>query len=139
MEESRRIDEIAISDFEQIFSADDRSLFHQCFVNQWVFRKNGKWRYALQKDKSGNCTYILRCGDGSLYTGWTNDLEKRLKAHISGHGAKYTKGRGPLELVFVETFETKEAAMREEYRIKHLTRVQKLRLIEEAKMNEKNC
>ncbi len=67
-------------------------------------------------------TYILRCADGSLYTGWTNDLEKRLKAHNDGTGAKYTRSRRPVTLVYSAEFDTKEEAMREEYRIKHLSR-----------------
>jgi putative endonuclease len=77
-----------------------------------------------------NYTYILRCADGSLYTGWTADLEKRLKAHNSGHGAKYTKSRRPVELVYYETYEDKVEAMRREYAIKQLTREDKLKLIE---------
>ena len=75
-----------------------------------------------------NYTYLLRCRDGSLYCGWTNDLEQRLKAHNQGKGARYTRGRGPVELVYCETFDTKEEAMRREYTIKHMTRREKLRL-----------
>lgn len=78
-----------------------------------------------------NYTYILECSDGSLYTGWTNDIEKRLKAHNAGQGAKYTKPRRPVTLVYKETFETKEEAMRREYAIKRLTREEKLKLIAE--------
>ena len=77
-----------------------------------------------------NYTYILRCGDGTLYCGWTNDLEKRLSAHNAGLGAKYTKSRRPVELVYSESFETKEEAMRREYRIKRMSRAEKLTLIE---------
>lgn len=76
-----------------------------------------------------NYTYILKCKDGSLYTGWTNDLEKRLKAHNDGKGAKYTKARLPVLLAYYEKFETKEEAMRREYAIKHMTRKQKEELI----------
>ncbi len=76
-----------------------------------------------------NYTYVLRCGDGSLYTGWTNDIEKRLKAHNEGRGAKYTKGRGPVKLVYVEEFATKEEAMKREYAIKHMTRREKEKLL----------
>lgn len=79
-----------------------------------------------------NYTYILECSDGSLYTGWTNDIEKRLNAHNSGQGAKYTKSRRPVKLVYKEEFETKEEAMSREYAIKRLTRVEKLLLIKEA-------
>lgn len=76
-----------------------------------------------------NYTYILSCRDGSLYTGWTNDLEKRLRAHNSGKGAKYTKSRRPVALAYYEEFETREMAMRREYEIKHMTREMKLNLI----------
>ena len=77
-----------------------------------------------------NYVYILRCNDDSLYTGWTNNLEKRLKVHASGKGAKYTKARLPIELVYFEEFEDKIEAMRREYVIKQLTRKEKLILIE---------
>lgn len=77
-----------------------------------------------------NYTYILKCKDESLYTGWTNNLEKRLADHNDGKGAKYTKSRRPVEVVYYETFETKEEAMRREYAIKQLTRKAKLHLIE---------
>lgn len=76
-----------------------------------------------------NFTYMLRCRDNSLYTGWTNNLEKRLKAHNSGKGASYTHARRPVRLVYIERFETKEEAMRREYRIKQLTRAEKEKLI----------
>ena len=78
-----------------------------------------------------NYAYILRCGDGSLYTGWTNDLEKRLAAHSSGKGGRYTRSRLPVELVYHEAFETKEEAMSREWHIKKLSREEKLRLISE--------
>ena len=60
-----------------------------------------------------NYTYILKCKDETLYTGWTNDIEKRLEAHNAGKGAKYTRSRRPVELVYLEQFETKEEAMEE--------------------------
>lgn len=78
-----------------------------------------------------NYTYILRCKDGSLYTGWTNDLEKRIACHNAGKGAKYTKARIPVELAYYESFQSKEEAMRREWEIKSLTRKEKLALIEE--------
>ena len=81
------------------------------------------------KENKGNYTYIVRCADDSLYTGWTNDLEKRIAAHNRGEGAKYTKSRLPVELVYCEEFETKEEAMRREYAIKRLTRAEKLKLV----------
>lgn len=80
--------------------------------------------------KQMNCTYILKCKDGTLYTGWTNNLEKRLKDHNEGKGAKYTKARRPVVLVYHEVFETKEEAMRREYAIKHMTRSEKEQLIQ---------
>ena len=76
-----------------------------------------------------NYTYMLKCSDGTLYTGWTNDLEKRVEAHNSGKGAKYTKSRLPVKLVYSETFATKEAAMSREYAIKHMTRRAKRGLV----------
>lgn len=83
-----------------------------------------------------NVTYIVKCSDGTFYTGWTNNIKKRIEAHNSGKGAKYTKTRRPVELVYCEGFETKEEAMSREYAIKRLTRSQKLRLIEQAKRNQ---
>lgn len=74
--------------------------------------------------------YMLRCKDGSLYTGWTNDLGHRLAMHNSGRGAKYTRGRGPLELVYSEELPDKEAALRRECAIKKLRREQKLALLQ---------
>ena len=76
-----------------------------------------------------NFTYILRCADGTYYTGWTNDLEKRLAAHNAGAASKYTRSRRPVELVYHECFETKEEAMGREWRIKQFTRAQKEALI----------
>ena len=61
-----------------------------------------------------NYTYIVKCRDGTLYTGWTNDIEKRVRAHNEGRGAKYTKSRRPVELVYMEKFQTKEEAMSSE-------------------------
>lgn len=76
-----------------------------------------------------NYVYILKCTDDSLYTGWTNDLKKRIKAHNDGTGAKYTRGRGPVKLVYYEEFEEKREAQSREYKIKKLTKKQKLELI----------
>ena len=78
-----------------------------------------------------NYTYIVRCKDGSLYTGWTNDIEKRIKAHNEGKGAKYTKSRRPVKLVYYEEFQTKEEAMKREYAIKHMRRKEKEKIIGE--------
>lgn len=74
--------------------------------------------------------YMLRCKDGSLYTGWTNDLKHRLAMHNSGRGAKYTRGRGPLKLVYSEELPDKKAALRRECAIKKLRREQKLALLQ---------
>ncbi len=73
--------------------------------------------------------YILRCADGSFYTGITNNLEKRLKAHSDGTGAKYTRGRGPLEVVHIESRASKGRALKREIAIKKLTRLQKQALL----------
>ena len=77
-----------------------------------------------------NYTYIVRCRDNTLYTGWTNNLEKRIADHNAGKGAKYTKSRRPVELVYYENFETTEEDMKREYAIKHLTREDKLKLFQ---------
>lgn len=74
--------------------------------------------------------YMLRCRDGSLYTGITTDVEKRLAAHNAGKGAKYTRGRGPLELVYREDCGDHSAALKRELEIKALTREEKTKLIE---------
>lgn len=73
--------------------------------------------------------YLLECADGSLYCGYTNNLKKRVAAHNSGKGAKYTKTRRPVKLVYSEEYETKQEAMRREYLIKKLSRAEKLDLI----------
>ena len=74
-------------------------------------------------------TYILRCSDGTYYTGYTDDLEKRVKVHNSGKGGKYTRVRCPVTLVYHECYETKHDAMSREVKIKQLTRKQKEELI----------
>ena len=70
-------------------------------------------------------TYMLECADGTYYTGWTNDLEKRLSAHNAGKGGKYTSVRRPVTLVYYEEFETKQEAMSREWHIKQLNRKQR--------------
>ena len=77
--------------------------------------------------------YILRCGDGTLYTGITNDIEKRLEAHRTGKGAKYTRGRGPLELIYQETCESHSHALKRELEVKKLPREKKERLVSAGK------
>lgn len=76
-----------------------------------------------------NYTYIVRCSDDTLYTGWTTDLERRIRMHNEKKGAKYTKNRVPVSLVYYETFETKQEAQKREYAIKRLSRSEKLKLI----------
>ena len=74
--------------------------------------------------------YMLRCGDGTLYTGMTDDVEKRFAAHCAGKGAKYTRGRGPLTLVHTEELPDKSSALKREGAIKKLSRAEKLKLLE---------
>ena len=81
--------------------------------------------------------YMLECGDGSLYTGWTNDLARRLAAHQSGRGAKYTKGRAPVRLVYAEQCTDKSAALRREAAVKALPRARKLELARQWETEEK--
>lgn len=76
-----------------------------------------------------NYTYMVECSDGTLYTGWTNNIEKRIEIHNDGKGAKYTRSRLPVELKYYETFATKREAMQREYEIKQLSRRDKLKLI----------
>ena len=76
-----------------------------------------------------NYTYIVKCSDGTFYTGWTNNLTRRMEAHNQGRGAKYTKARRPVTLIYYEAFETKEEAMKREYAIKRLSRKEKEELI----------
>jgi putative endonuclease len=73
--------------------------------------------------------YLLRCADGSLYCGWTTDVDRRLAAHASGTASRYTRTRRPVELVFVAAVADRSAALREEARIKRLSRADKLRLV----------
>ena len=86
---------------------------------------------SLKKEMVGlvqqqnNYVYIVRCRDQTFYTGWTNQLEKRIEAHNAGKGAKYTKARRPVELVYFETFEHKSEALKREYQIKQLKRSEK--------------
>ena len=110
-----------------------------------IIKKHGiKLFYRKHKNKIGfligtifiylsilfmNYVYILKCADNSLYTGWTNNLDKRIKAHAEGKGAKYTKARLPIELVYFEEYQDKREAMKREYAIKQLKRKEKLELI----------
>lgn len=83
-----------------------------------------------------NVTYIVKCRDGSLYTGWTNNIDHRIRMHNEGKGAKYTRARRPVELVYLEAFDSKEKAMSREARIKRLTKKEKLLLIEEYQQKQ---
>ncbi len=80
--------------------------------------------------------YILRCSDGSLYCGYTNDIKKRVKTHNDGCGAKYTKSRLPAQLVYFEELQTKSDALKREIEIKKLTRPKKLELIAKGELLE---
>ena len=79
-----------------------------------------------------NYVYLLRCGDGTLYCGWTTDLDARLKAHNSGKGAKYTRSRLPVELAYYESYEDRHEALSREWHVKHLPREEKLALIRDG-------
>jgi putative endonuclease len=81
------------------------------------------------------CVYLLRCRDDSLYCGWTSDLDRRLVAHRAGRGSRYTASRLPVELAFVQPMADRSAALREEARIKRLTRPQKLALVDRARLD----
>ncbi len=80
-----------------------------------------------------NYVYILECSDGTLYTGWTNDLDKRIKAHNEGKGAKYTKARRPVTLTYYEEYENKSDALKREAAIKKLSRAEKVNMVKAAK------
>jgi putative endonuclease len=76
-------------------------------------------------EKNEHFFYVLTCKDGSLYGGYTNNLEKRIKMHNEGKGAKYTRGRGPVELTYYRCYENKGDALRAEYNFKRLNRKKK--------------
>ncbi len=80
--------------------------------------------------------YILQCADGTLYTGWTTDLERRLRAHNNGQGARYTRSRRPVRLAYQEEQPTRSAAQRREAAIRRLPRADKLKLIERKRNGE---
>lgn len=91
-------------------------------------------------EENKHVVYILRCKDSTLYTGYTNDLAHRLQMHECGKGAKYTRGRGPFHVVYIEKFSSKIEALKREYAIKQLQRSKKLELIalrkQEVEQNE---
>ena len=104
-------------------------------IKDFIIREN---RVKSMEDTA--YTYMVECTDGSLYTGWTNHLEERMKSHNKGKGAKYTKSRLPVRLVYYETFSTKKEAMQREYAIKQLARKDKLELIAgQSKEVRENC
>lgn len=86
-----------------------------------------------------NYTYILKCFDGTYYTGWTNCLKKRIQMHNRGKGAKYTKSRRPVELVYYEEFDDKRLAMKREWAIKQLTHQEKEKLIKQGDHHGTEC
>lgn len=79
--------------------------------------------------------YVLECADGTFYTGYTTDVERRVAEHEAGEGAKYTRGRTPVSVVYVEAFESRSAAMTRENEIKSLSRAQKERLVDSSPGN----
>ena len=83
-------------------------------------------------------TYMVECGDGSLYTGWTNHLAKRIQNHNQGKGAKYTRSRLPVHLVYYEVFATKQEAMQRECAIKKLKHKDKLQLIDQLQKDKRD-
>lgn len=92
-----------------------------------------------ENENSTNYTYIVECSDGTYYTGWTTDIDHRLRVHNAGKGAKYTKPRLPVKLVYLETWQTKQEAMQREAYIKGLTRKEKEKLVwgYESRQNRK--
>ncbi|MUV87310.1 GIY-YIG nuclease family protein [Natronomonas sp. CBA1123] len=86
----------------------------------------------MSSDSVDHYVYVIECVDGSLYTGYTTDVQRRVREHDAGEGAKYTRGRTPVELVYSESFDSKSAAMSREYEIKQLSRAEKERLVFEA-------
>ena len=83
-----------------------------------------------------NIVYLLRCADGTLYCGWTTDMEARLKAHNAGTGAKYTRSRRPVELAYTETYADRREALSREWHIKRMTRAEKEQLIRTERERE---
>ena len=86
---------------------------------------------AVPPVDADHVVYVLECADGTFYTGYTTDLDRRLAEHDDGEGAKYTRGRTPIELRYCEAYESRSAAMSREYEIKQLTRAAKERLVED--------
>lgn len=87
----------------------------------------------MEKQENISYTYMVECSDGTLYTGWTNDIRKRIQAHNAKKGAKYTRSRTPVKLVYLEKSDTKQQAMQREAQIKRLSRYEKEQLIKNRK------
>ena len=85
-----------------------------------------------------NYTYILECSDGTFYVGWTNNLKKRIKTHNQGKGARYTRGRTPVNLVYWEEYDSRSDAQKREITIKNYSRKEKERLINESRHGNNN-
>lgn len=105
-------------------------------VKHLTARESGGFVVIEVMKNMENVTYIVKCRDGSLYTGWTNNIDRRIRMHNEGKGAKYTRARRPVELVYLEAFDSKEKAMSREARIKQLTKKEKLLLIEEYQQKQ---
>lgn len=84
---------------------------------------------AQTESDAGHFVYVVECADGTYYTGYTTDVERRVAEHNAGTGARYTRGRGPVEVVHTEAYDTQSEAMQREYAIKQLRRRQKERLV----------
>ena len=97
---------------------------------RWLPSDGNAYTHGWRVDSRVHYVYILECADGTYYTGYTTDVERRVAEHDAGEGAKYTRGRMPVELVHVEEFETRSAAMSREYEIKSLSRGRKERLVD---------
>ena len=105
----------------------DIHVCHFVILRSWRTKGRG---FMIDAINGKAYTYIVECADGSLYTGWTFDLEKRMESHNSGKGSKYTRSRLPVKLVYYEIKADKKEAMKREYAIKRLTRKDKLLLIQ---------
>ena len=103
---------------------------------KWIIHDKIKVKDYKKEEIKMHYTYILKCKDGTYYTGYTNHLEKRVQAHNDGKGAKYTKGRRPVEVVYFEIHEDKHIAMRREWEIKQMTREEKSALIRSQIVNK---
>jgi putative endonuclease len=94
------------------------------------------WSFIMENKTEIWFVYIIRCSDNTLYTGITNSLEKRMVSHNQGKGAKYTRGRGPVQVVHLEEYPSRSEATKRESAIKKLTTIQKEKLIQGSEINE---